>query len=159
MSKKTGVLLYLFFIVIFGFMIFFKIKMGVRNGLSNVEDDNDGKIFGEQEDIHLYATDFKNDNGYKYTEIELTNEKKIIIGYIMKELSVNQSNDETTFGSYKLEYGNYVLFFDLDNDSALYKNDNIIIYFSKKDKEKIIDTQNRCSCCKDDKCSIDFCHC
>ena len=108
-------------------------------------------------DIKLYVTDYVYDNGYQYKEVALTEELKKSIIEVMNKVKTNSTSDDTTYGKYKLQYGTEIIYFDLDNNGALYNNKSI--YFSKEDKLKIANNEDHCSCCGTANCNINVCGC
>ena len=167
MEKKIGVI----FLIIFVFMgiFYFYINSSAfksdddvaSNSNSNTKVEKPNEI-GNVSSVKLYTTDYVYDtsiNGYNYTEVALTNEQ---IDSIKKEVaSIKLSNvtDTVIYGKYKLVLDDKVIFFDLDNDYALYLNENYVIKFSNDIKKLVTNSTDSCTCCTTSNCKINLCSC
>ena len=117
---------------------------------------------GEVTDIKLYVTDYiynSSINGYTYTEVTLKDEDKAKFKDAVKDIELTTKKDYVVYGKFKLVLDDKIIYFDLDNDYALYSNKNIVFKLPNTTKTIIANSADKCPCCKGDNCKINLCAC
>ena len=114
--------------------------------------------------IELYVTDYVYDaniNGYKYTKLDIVNPNEVK-GYL-KDVDLNDTVKAVVYGKYKMVLDDKTIFFDLDNDDALYFENDVTFKLPNNIKRQIVYTSDQCSCCTTtttpDACKINLCPC
>ena len=133
-------------------------KTSNSNETSNVVKEE--KLIGDYNNINLYFTDYVYSsklNGYNYTEVSLTNVDLNSIKSEISKLNLNDTTDEIVYGQYKLVLDDKVIYYDINNDSAMYNGN--IFKFPRAIKTKLNITNNTCSCCTTVNCNINLCKC
>lgn len=156
--KVVGAVIIVFLIV---FAVFGKISLSgeKKNSFNDDPIENNEAHFNVpgNDYIKLFIANYKLENGFQYSEVTLSDDQKKEIINVMSKVIKDSISNETVYGKYKLEYGTETIFFDLDNNSALY--DNKIIYFEKEEKIKIANDNDHCSCCTTSNCNMNICGC
>jgi hypothetical protein len=117
---------------------------------------------GEVTNIKLYVTDYiynSSINGYTYTEVTLKDEDKAKFKDAVKDIELTTKKDYVVYGKFKLVLDDKIIYFDLDNDYALYSNKNIVFKLPNTTKTIIANSTDKCPCCKGDNCKINLCAC
>ncbi len=161
MNKKILIIL----VILFGGMAFvfyeFKTKLPKEEEVIN-NPVAEKALIGDINNVELYVTDYRynrNIPGYNYTKVELTSDQ---IEKIKKELvnvDLNQNIQDVVYGKYKLVVDNKTIFFDINNDSALYLEGNKTFRLSNDIKKIVAISNDTCSCCSTSNCKINLCAC
>lgn len=117
---------------------------------------------GDISNIKLYVTDYVYNStikGYTYTEINLSDDNINKFKEAVKDIELTSKKDIIVYGKFKLVLDDKIIFFDLDNDYALYSNKNIIFKLPNTTKTIIANSTDKCPCCKTDNCKINLCAC
>lgn len=167
MDKKIGIGFLIIFICMAAFSFF--IQSNKMNKADNIDsnsninsNENKTEEIGNVNDIKFYSTDYKYDdniNGYNYNELSLTEDQVNRLKSEVSKIQLKNVADTIIYGKYKLVLDDKVIFFDMDNDYALYLNDNKVIYFKDSIKQILVSNTNNCSCCTTSDCKINLCSC
>ena len=118
-------------------------------------------LIGQINNIELYVTDYVYDstiNGYKYTKLNVNNADELKA--LLRDINLNDRVEDVVFGKYKIVLDDKTIFFELDNDSALYLEKKITFKLPNTIKKKIVASMDNCSCCQNtEKCGINVCAC
>lgn len=117
---------------------------------------------GEVSNIKLYVTDYVYNpsiNGYVYTEVNINDEDKTKFKDAIKDVELTSKKEAVVYGKFKLVLDEKIIYFDLDNDYALYSNLKTIIKLPNTTKTIIANSNDKCPCCKGDNCKINLCAC
>ena len=129
---------------------------------SNEDTNKEQKLIGDINSIKLYQTDFVYNQvttGYDYTEVALSTIQINYIKEALKDVDLNNTVSATVYGQFKLVIDDKIIFFDANNDYALYMGTNKEFVLPKDKKIKIANTTNTCSCCTTVDCKINLCKC
>ena len=165
MDKKI-IFVLIFLVAIFAGFYIFTVTNTVKDNDENTDEvsnsNNEVVTIGDVNNIKLYKTDFKYDNEkkeYAYVEIILTDEQISNLKTSIKNINLNKNVNATVYGQYKLVLDDKIIFFDSDNDYALYMGTNKEIKFSNEIKKIVATTNDKCSCCTTQNCMINLCKC
>lgn len=156
MTKKIGIV---FVLIVVGMFAIY-MKFGFTTKLD--ENKNKENTLNNIDKITLSKTDYVYDEtikGYKYEQLDLSDSAKELIKEELSTLKLDSIGDGVVYGKYKLELDDYTLYFDPNNDIALYKNKNYLIKLNNSFKKQILNNDETCSCCLTDECEINLCPC
>lgn len=163
MNKKL-----LFVVIVFGvctalfyYLINHKtfIKEPDTTPTSNTQEKN---TIGNINNVSLYNTNYVYNNeikGYIYQPVELTSEQVNNIKSFLSNIDLKNNINGEVYGQYKLVIDDKTIFFDINTDSALYLEKNIIFKLPNDIKKTFVQTNNMCSCCTTSNCNINLCEC
>lgn len=164
MDKKIALVLVFFLAVFAACYIFFFMNSEKDNNNSNSNSNSnvETKLIGDVSSVKLYQTDFKYDTEkkeYTYEEITLDDRQVSKIKEVIKNIDLNKNVSATVYGQYKLVVDDKIIFFDANNNYALYMGTNKEISFSNDIKKAIVNSTNTCSCCTTSNCLMNLCPC
>lgn len=165
MDKKI-IMILLIFLGLIGFMFISMNRLQDDNDKdetypSSVNQTSTDVILNDIKNVNLYVTDYKYDstiNGYHYQQVTLDNYS--LIKEVLAGLNLDNKTYGTVYGKYKLVVDNKTIFFDSNNDIALFADKNIVFKFPKEIKSQIVTSTDNCSCCAEkENCKINLCSC
>ena len=125
---------------------------------SNISKEKD--LIGDYTNIKLYFSNYiysSKINGYNYEEVLLQDIDLSSIKEEISNLDLSDSIDDIVYGQYKLVLDDKIIYYDINNDAAMYNGK--VFKFPKTLKIKLNTTDNTCSCCTTSKCNINLCKC
>lgn len=174
MNKKMG-LLFVFFFGCILLMYTFSMNIAsnkeedvynsnkISNKISNEEPIvKQTKLIGDFNDVKLYVTDYiydPNINGYHYQLLTLSNEQINYLKQQLKNIDLYDTTNGVVYGQYELVLDGKKIFYDINNDYALYLDENKTFKLSQEIKNMISPVKNNCSCCSTVDCKINLCKC
>lgn len=172
MNKKVALLLVFFIGSMFLMYMFTMNNSSINNEEiefdetsnkeNNKEEQKEKKLIGEVNDIKLYVTDYQYDsniNGYHYQLLSLTDEQINYLKEELKNVDLYSTARGVVYGQYELVLDGKKIFYDINNDYALYLDENKTFKLSQDIKNMISPVKNNCSCCTTENCKIKLCKC